>query len=401
MKKLIPVLFIVFVGFLAYAMVIPIFTVLAIDTSFFSRKEHIQVLFLGLALTMYPIGQFLGAPVLGAISDRFGRKPVLVFTLFIATICYLLISLAIGANFVALLLCALFIAGVCESNIAIAQGMVSDISTKGQRAERFGYIFAATSTAYIIGPLIAGSLSKVVGHDYIAYIAPFLFISALLLLTLLLTIFSVAETHTEEKRKHVPLFAAFTNFKYIFTDSILRPFFFFNFFAGFVAFGFFRTFPLYMAKLHTLNVSQLSDYVAIGAVPILITNSLLIRPISKLFKPLHVIALANIAMGLSLIGFLAFTNVVLMIVFIIIFCTGFALSGTLMSGVISHLADPSQQGRVMGNNASMMLASQALSVILGQFTAAFNLKLPFIIFTVIALINGLAIIRTNRKKRPH
>ena len=86
---------------------------------------------LGVLLCLYPLGQLIGSPILGSLSDRFGRRPILLVSLAVTTACYVLISLAITANNLALLGFASLVAGFAEANIVTAQSAIADLVAPG------------------------------------------------------------------------------------------------------------------------------------------------------------------------------------------------------------------------------------------------------------------------------
>ncbi len=143
----------------------------------------------------YPLGQFLGSPVIGALSDRFGRKPVLCISLLIAVAAYAVVSLGIEWRSLALLASGCLIGGLAESNIAIAQSAISDVTEPEQRPRYFAWIYSCCSLGYIAGPLIGGHMAATLGWS-----APFWAVIPLLALTLVWILVSFRETHEAQPR---------------------------------------------------------------------------------------------------------------------------------------------------------------------------------------------------------
>src|ERR1700753_2475944 len=92
-----------------------------------------RTLVLGGLLALYPLAQFFGAPVLGSLSDRFGRRPVLLASLAASAAFYALMALALHLHSLALLAVACLLAGLAEANIAIAQSAIADIAPAAER----------------------------------------------------------------------------------------------------------------------------------------------------------------------------------------------------------------------------------------------------------------------------
>ena len=113
---------------------------------------------LGLMLALYSACQFLFSPVLGVLSDRFGRRPVLLVSLAGAAIDYVVMAFAPELW---LLVVGRAIAGITSANMAVATAYLTDISTEEQRAKRFGLLHAMFGIGFIIGPVIGGLLGDI------------------------------------------------------------------------------------------------------------------------------------------------------------------------------------------------------------------------------------------------
>lgn len=144
----------------------------------------------GAFLGLYALMQFLCAPVLGAISDRVGRRPVLLVSLAGAAIDYVFMAFA---PTLAWLFVGRAIAGVTGANMAVAQAYVADITPEGQRARRFGLFSAMFGVGFILGPMLGG----VLGGFWVR--APFLAAAALNGINLLLALFVLPESHKGQR----------------------------------------------------------------------------------------------------------------------------------------------------------------------------------------------------------
>ena len=136
-RSLLPLYIVVFVGFLGYSLMIATFTpmILRNEDGMLSAGSSLtqRSLVLGLLLALYPLGQFLGSPVLGALSDRHGRRPVLIASLVATTFLYAGIATALAIQSLPLLMLACFLAGLSEANIVIAQGSITDTASRADR----------------------------------------------------------------------------------------------------------------------------------------------------------------------------------------------------------------------------------------------------------------------------
>lgn len=141
--------------------------------------------YIGILTALYALMQFIFAPVLGALSDRLGRRPVLLLSLAGAAVNYLF--LAFAPNLWMLLL-GRAIAGLTSANVAVATAYITDISAENQRARRFGVLNAMFGAGFIIGPVLGGVLG-----DY-GLRLPFMAAAILNAGNLLLALFALPES---------------------------------------------------------------------------------------------------------------------------------------------------------------------------------------------------------------
>lgn len=154
---------------------------------------------IGALTALYAVMQFVFAPVLGALSDRFGRRPILLVSLAGASIDYLLLAFA---PTLWMLFVGRAIAGLTSANMAVAQACLADITPQGQRAHRFGLFNAMFGAGFVIGPVIGGLL----GDHWLRL--PFILAAALNGCNLLLALFALPETRAPT---HAPLVAGAFN----------------------------------------------------------------------------------------------------------------------------------------------------------------------------------------------
>lgn len=127
---MLPLYAVVFAGFVGYSLMITVFTPMIMSNHNFllgaDEPMSRRVILLGILLCLYPLGQSVGSPVLGALSDRFGRKPVLMISLSFTTACYALIGIALHLQSFVLLAVASLLAGLGEANVVVAQSAIAD-----------------------------------------------------------------------------------------------------------------------------------------------------------------------------------------------------------------------------------------------------------------------------------
>ncbi len=180
-KALIVILSAVLLDAVGIGLIFPILPALLRDVT---HTGEVATL-IGVMLALYSAMQFLFAPVLGVLSDRFGRRPILLISLAGAALDYLLMTFAPELW---LLVLGRAIAGITSANMAVATAYITDISEPEQRARRFGLFHAMFGIGFIVGPVLGGLL----GDIWVR--APFLLAAALNALNFALALFVLPES---------------------------------------------------------------------------------------------------------------------------------------------------------------------------------------------------------------
>lgn len=184
------VVLVVLIDSISFGIILPVMPQLIISLTDVSLSEASRIG--GYLMFTYAAVQFFAAPVLGNLGDKFGRRPVLLFSLAALSIDYLLMA---GAPTLFWLFVARFIAGVSSSTFALAYAYVTDITPEEQRAQRFGMIGAAFGGGFILGPVIGGFLGEF-GER-----VPFFAAAGLGLLNLCYGYFVLGESLSPENRR--------------------------------------------------------------------------------------------------------------------------------------------------------------------------------------------------------
>ncbi|HSG45325.1 MAG TPA: MFS transporter [Anaerolineales bacterium] len=184
-KRVLPILTIVFVDLLGLSIIIPLLPL-------YAARFSATPLTIGILQASYPMMQFIGAPILGRLSDRFGRKPVLVVSQIGTLAGFILLGFA---NTLPLLFISRIIDGLSGANIATAQAAIADSTNEKTRTQGLGLVGAAFGLGFVIGPVIAFIVLAATGQNYqaVAFTA-----AGFSLASILLTSFWFHETRTSD-----------------------------------------------------------------------------------------------------------------------------------------------------------------------------------------------------------
>jgi MFS family permease len=394
-RPLLPLYLVILIGFLGYSMMVTLFVpMLMHQSSGFlptGATTAQRTTMLGILLALYPMGQFFGSPVIGALSDRFGRKPVLLISLVITTACYGLICLALERQWLLLLGLACMACGLSESNITLAQSAVADVSTRADRGRLFGYIYTTTSISYIIGPLVGGWLA-----EHYGYALPFWIVLGLLVVTLAWTRVSFRETHAPKPGQVVRYFAALTNLLSVFTDRPIRRLYLVNFLVYLASLGFWRAILMYMVDEWQMSVHQTTLYYAyLAAMSIVASFGLMPRFSGR-------VSMQRLAIDTAILaGLLVIAIVIPASEASLLFTAGPAslvatLTLSACAALLSSSVSEERQGSVMGNNQALQVGAESLGVFVAGLMAGVVVKLPLAVFGGVLVLAALLLVPFRR-----
>ena len=358
--------------------------------------EHVRIILYGLAMGSWPAGIFFGTPFLGELSDRFGRKRILLTCLGITALSYALAGFALLHSALALFLIARFLAGFFGGSFTIAQAVIADISPAKLKARNLGWITLAASLGIIVGPSISSlTITHVSAHSFAI---PFWIAATLAAFNTLCILVLLQETHEIAMKTKIKLHKIFTAFLIIFTDkrTWLLAIIFFLLQLGW---GFYiQEIPLVLTQFFHFKARTIGYFFTTFGFALMI-GVLFVQPaLLKRFrlKPLFITSAIAQALLLSL-TFLMPTlkvhwSVMLLGAILNLLCYTSCL--TLFSESVSE----EEQGQVMGGTGCAFGAAWMLNALCLGFLANRSLFLPLILASVCILLSGLAMIYSSGLK---
>ena len=297
----------------------------------------------------YAITQFLFAPLIGNLSDKFGRRPIILISLFAFALDYLLLAFS---PTIVWLFVGRIIAGLTGASITTASAYIADVSTPANRAKNFGMIGAAFGLGFIIGPIIGGLLGQFGSR------VPFYAAAILCMLNFLYGYFILPESLSKENRrafewKRVNPITAFVNLKKYPSLIGLILAIFLLYVGSHAVHSNWSFFTMYQ-----FNWDEKMVGISLGVVGLLvgIVQGGLIRWINPRLgneKSIYV-GLALYTFGMLLFAFA--TESWMMFVFLIPYCLG-GIAGPALQATVSSKVPANEQGEIQGTLASLMSVS--------------------------------------------
>jgi DHA1 family tetracycline resistance protein-like MFS transporter len=410
-KQFYTILLIVFLGFLGISMPYLIFPALFLNPAYsilpetWSTSSH--AILLGVTLAAYPFGQFIGSPILGALSDDYGRKRLLSGSLVVAALCNFLTGLALDWEMLSLVIFSRFAAGIMEGNVAIARAMAADIKSISKH-ETFGKINAAASIAFLIGPLMGGLLADDKIIDGLTVSSPFYFISFLFLGLSVLSIIIIQIkdpipliSSESEIQRIWSRFNLIKKLSILFQNKRLRFLMLVSTFFTLAIDVFYEFAPVYLTAKWTLGPVELVSYNSVLCVALAIGNGWLASYFSKHYSSRRGIIGSMGGLALFLIGTVLTDQPILMIMLFLFSGLVIGLGVTLITVKISDSVSDSIQGEVMGTQLSLRVLGDAVICLLGGVLLLLSPKIILILAAIISAATAVYFATKEKKLKNH
>lgn len=383
----------IFLDMLGIGILIPIIPVLFAPDALFrltplgwSASEN--YILVGWLAATFPLLQFLSSPLLGQIADRYGRRRVLLSSLVGTVLGYLLFVVAILQHNFLLMFIARGIDGFTGGNIAIAQTIISDVSSEKNLARNFGLIGAAIGLGFVMGPVVGGFLSDQTLCRWFNPTLPFFVAALLSLANLVVLYFKLPETLQVPIVTRIKLTQPLINIANLFKFPQIKPALFSLFFlnAGFACFTTFWGIVL-AEKLHFSSL-QIGKFFAYLGVMIILAQGLLVRRLSGVIAEHKVMRISLLGVGLSLGAFYVAVlqqslSIYVLVPLLAIFM---ALSKAFSSALLAKNSPHELKGVVMGINSSSNALAQAIPAVISGYLASVYATLPILLGAGLVII---------------
>lgn len=363
-KKLLPAFLLTFVNVLGFSILMP---VLPFIVESYGAPEWV----FGLLLTLYSAFQFIGAPILGAISDRKGRKPILIISQIGTLISWIIFVIALslpdfplfGISF-PLIIIALsrILDGVTGGNTSVANAYVGDITTREQKTYIFGYLGGIAGLGMIIGPALGGLASS----TSIGFTGTILTSVGISSLTLVSIIFWLKESHfpdlqaPKKKKSLWKIIFIPGRVKDVNPSKVIKVLFTIKMFFSSMMGFYIGTMSLFLIDLFQFNVTELGMFFLVAGSFLAFNQAFLSKQFVKKFGAYKTLI---IGLTLSIIGLCSITltkNLYFFFFLYYVLNLGLSLCFPTFNALISVHANPQKLGEIMGISESIGSFAMAL-----------------------------------------
>jgi DHA1 family tetracycline resistance protein-like MFS transporter len=339
----------IFVNLVGFGIIIPLLP-------FYARTFGASPLVVGLLFASFSLSQLVASPFLGELSDRWGRRPVLILSLFGTVVSFVMLALAQGLT---MLFAARIVDGLSGGNITTARAYIADITPEENRASAFGVIGAAFGLGFIVGPALGAIFSVV------SYTAPIWAAAALTVVAIGMAWLWLPET---VHRAHAGGRLPWGSLAELMRRPELRTLFAIDFiyWAAFAVYQ--TTFALFGASRFGFDASHTGYLLsAFGFVGVMV-QGLLVGPVVRAFgeRPTLAIGLLLAAVGWG--GSALTYSVPVFVAMLVPGATGIGLCNATLAALISKSAGADEQGRVQGAAGALESLGRTIGPVWGNGT---------------------------------
>lgn len=380
-KRLWVLVFICVINSLGFGIIVPLLYA-------YGKRFGLNGTSLGFLMASFSFAQFIATPVLGSLSDKYGRKPLLAISLVGTCISFLMFA---WAKSIVILFAARILDGLTGGNISVAQAIISDTSTSADRAKKFGILSSAFGFGFIIGPAIGGLLSKYGAN------VPFFFAAGISFIGVLATLFFLEESNSNKRKKSSEGFAIITSLFTALTWPIIGTAIFVSFLLTMAQFSMilgFQKFTVDVLHLSKGNIGLL--YTAFAATGVIMQFCM--QWILNIIKSRSMILFLSTLCCFVAMLFTGFTSAI--VPFTIGICVYGLFNGLrnpMLNAIIADNNKQYGQGRILGVNQSYISLGQILGPIAAGLVSPCSVHDTFFLSAVfIAVAFGVSF-RLNGK----
>lgn len=348
-KQLFSIFLIVFIDLLGFSLILPLLP-------YYAQTFGADATMIGFLTASYAAAQLISSPLLGRLSDRVGRRPVLLISIAGSVAGFVLLALAQNLW---MLFLARIVAGFTGGNISVAQAYITDVTDEKNRTRALGLIGAAFGLGFIIGPALGGILGQW------GYAVPAWAAAGMAVLNFLMVLLWLPESLTSEKKAllAVKRRAPFTLSALIgaLRRPLVGPLLHTRFIYGLAFSTFQGIFTVYALERFDLGSTQTGYILAYVGLISTITQGGLIRVLTNRFSDRQLLVWASVGMAVGLLGWGLSPSVGLLLVALLPIAVSGGVLNTVINSAITKSVEPVEVGGTLGLASALESLTRVIS----------------------------------------
>lgn len=385
---MLPIFLVVFLDMVGIGIAIPVIAAIFFepDGAHMGIAQGALGAVFGLLIASYPLAQFFGTPILGGLSDHYGRKKLLLLSIAGTAIGYLIFGSGVIYASLPLLFIGRIIDGFTGGNISIAMSAIADMSDEKSKVKNFGLIGMAFGLGFIIGPFLGGRLADSTLVPWFNQSTPFFAAALLAVVNIVFVLAFFSETLSVRTKSEISPWMGFRNIGKALSMPSLRTMFIVVFL---LTFGFAlhaQFFQVYLIKKFAFTVAQVGDVFAFLGICVAIVQGTVVRQIARKVLPEQVLVFSVPLLAVAIFSVILpqdSGHIYLIVPFVALFQ---GLTMPNYNAIVSNLAGKEAQGEILGVNQSVQALGQALPPLIAGVALLVDVRLPIVIASAVTLM---------------
>jgi DHA1 family tetracycline resistance protein-like MFS transporter len=393
----------VFIDLLGIGIIVPIVVPLLFQSNDIFGPEVSNVVrtrWQGVLIGAFTLCAFISAPLLGSLSDKYGRRKILFLSLFATVLGYVFFALGIHGRSLPLLIFGRALSGLAAGNLSIVYSAIADVSDPTAKAKNFGLVGAAFGLGFVLGPVFGAFLSNDNWVSWFDFSTPYWFSAGLATVNLVLIYLFFPETlATPNRLAVISPFTGFFNLQKAFGNESLRSVFVVVFF-GTLGFSFFvQYFQNYLSGKFQFTEQDIGYFFGVVGIWSVITQAGLLRVLVGRIAPERILLFSLLGTTVAFLILLLPTQGWMMYLLIPLVSIPSGLTTPNLASLVSNAAPADLQGETLGIQQSVQTMAQFVASVAGGYALGFGVDMALVLASGFTAVAWMAFVASGRGRR--
>lgn len=402
--KLLPLFMVIFMDVMGIILVLPVLTplILQVDSGILPSSTPLIVrdFLYGFALALFPLFMFFSTPILGDLSDKFGRRKILLLCLYGSAVSYVIGALGIIYKNPFIFLLSRALSGLTAGTQPIATACIIDASTAKTKTRNLGWVVFTGSIGTVIGPVLGGITAEKSIISWFSYETPSILAAILSFLTAIFLMFSLKESNEKRLKCKLQLTKGFTLFMEAFLQKRFRLLSFLYFLFTLAWSLYYQTINWFFMEEFHYNVAQLGIFVGGIGVAFALASGVILRIILKIFTYENsACAFGIFLMTIASVGCALTYAELPQWLWMILNASSYIVCYTMSLSLFSQLVDENSQGWMMGVISAIGAITWTVGGLIAGPLGYLSIRAPLWIAALLSFISFILILKYCREKK--